>query len=142
MKVQPRERGLVMYTLRHANEIRSMEAIEELAGLPDKVKPGEVKLAQQVMGTFEGEVDFESYRDDYQVGLREIIDAKIEGREIVAPEVEAPPKGRQPGWKALRKKSRATSVRRRRRIGGARRGRSEGRPAGAPAEETPGVIGE
>ena len=31
-------------------------------------------------------------RDDYQVGLREIIDAKIEGREIVAPEVEAPPK--------------------------------------------------
>jgi DNA end-binding protein Ku len=26
------------------------------------------------------------------VGLREIIDAKIEGREIVTPEVEAPPK--------------------------------------------------
>jgi DNA end-binding protein Ku len=37
-------------------------------------------------------VDFESYRDDYQVGLREIIDAKIEGREIVTQEVEAPPK--------------------------------------------------
>jgi DNA end-binding protein Ku len=92
VKVQPRERGLIMYTLRHANEIRSMEAIEELSGLPDKVKPSEVKLAQQVIGTFEGEVDFESYRDDYQVGLREIIDAKIEGREIVTPEVEAPPK--------------------------------------------------
>src|SRR5450759_5780439 len=92
VKVQPRERGLIMYTLRHANEIRSMEAIDELSGLPDKVKPSEVKLAQQVIGTFEGEVDFESYRDDYQVGLREIIDAKIEGREIVAPEVEAPPK--------------------------------------------------
>jgi len=92
VKVQPRERGLIMYTLRHANEIRSMEAIDELSDLPDKVKPSEVKLAQQVIGTFEGEVDFESYRDDYQVGLREIIDAKIEGREIVTPEVEAPPK--------------------------------------------------
>jgi DNA end-binding protein Ku len=92
VKVQPRERGLIMYTLRRANEIRSMEAIDELSGLPDKVKPSEVKLAQQVIGTFEGEVDFESYRDDYQVGLREIIDAKIEGREIVTPEVEAPPK--------------------------------------------------
>jgi DNA end-binding protein Ku len=92
VKVQPRERGLIMYTLRHANEIRSMEAIEELAGLPEKVKPSEVKLAQQVIGTFEGEIDFESYRDDYQVGLREIIDAKIEGREIVTPEIEAPPK--------------------------------------------------
>src|SRR5437762_1144587 len=92
VKVQPREKGLVMYTLRHANEIRSMEAIEELTDMPDKVRPEEVKLAKQVMATFEGEVDFESYRDDYQVGLREIIDAKIEGREVVAPEVEAPPK--------------------------------------------------
>ena len=92
VKVQPRERGLIMYTLRHANEIRSMEAIDELADMPAKAKPDEVRLAQQVIGTFEGDVDFESYRDDYQVGLREIIDAKIEGREIVAPEVEAPPK--------------------------------------------------
>ena len=92
VKVQPREKGLVMYTLRHANEIRSMEAIDELADMPETVKPDEVKLARQVMGTFEGEVDFESYRDDYQVGLREIIDAKIEGREIVTQEVEAPPK--------------------------------------------------
>ena len=92
VKVQPRERGLIMYTLRHANEIRSMDAIDELADVPAKVKAEEVKLAQQVIGTFEGHVDFESYRDDYQVGLREIIDAKIEGREIVAPEVEAPPK--------------------------------------------------
>src|SRR6476661_3993267 len=92
IKVQPRERGLVMYTLRHANEIRSMDAIEELADMPATVKPAEVKLAQQVMGTFEGELDFKSYRDEYQQGLREIIDAKIEGREVVAPEVEAPPK--------------------------------------------------
>src|SRR5713226_2661069 len=92
VKVKPRERGLVMYTMRHAAEIRSMDAIEELADVPDKVKPEEVKLARQVMGTFEGSVDFESYRDEYQDGLREIIDAKIDGRAIVAPEVEAPPK--------------------------------------------------
>jgi DNA end-binding protein Ku len=92
VKVQPREQGLIMYTLRHANEIRSMNAIDELAEMPGTVKPEEVKLARQVIGTFEGDVDFESYRDDYQVGLREIIDAKIEGREIVTQEVEAPPK--------------------------------------------------
>ena len=92
VKVQPREQGLVMYTLRHAAEIRSMEAIDELAEMPAKVKPEEVKLAKQVMSTFEGTVDLQDYRDDYQVGLREIIDAKIEGREVVVPEVEAPPK--------------------------------------------------
>jgi DNA end-binding protein Ku len=92
VKVQPREQGLVMYTLRHASEIRSMDAIDELTDMPETMKPEEVKLAKQVIGTFEGDVDLTSYRDDYQVGLREIIDAKIEGREIVAPEVEAPPK--------------------------------------------------
>jgi len=92
IKVQPRERGLVMYTLRHAGEIRSMDAIDELADMPETVKPEEVKLARQVIGTFEGEVDFRSYKDEYQQGLREIIDAKIGGREIVTPEVEAPPK--------------------------------------------------
>jgi len=92
VKVQPREQGLIMYTLRHANEIRSMNAIDELTDMPEKVKPEEVKLAKQVMGTFEGEVDLQEYRDDYQVGLREIIDAKIEGREVVAQEIEAPPK--------------------------------------------------
>jgi DNA end-binding protein Ku len=92
IKVQPRERGLIMYTLRHASEIRSMDAIDELTGVPEQVKPQEVALARQVMGTFEGELDFATYRDEYQEGLREIIDAKVSGREIVAPEVEAPPK--------------------------------------------------
>jgi DNA end-binding protein Ku len=92
VKVEPRERGLIMYTLRHANEIRSMKAIDELADVPEAVKPEEVKLARQVIGTFEGDLDFEAYRDEYQDGLREVIAAKISGREIVAPEVEAPPK--------------------------------------------------
>jgi DNA end-binding protein Ku len=92
IKVQPRERGLIMYTLRHASEIRSMDAIDELADMPEQVKPAEVALAQQVMGTFEGALDFADYRDEYQDGLREIIDAKIAGREVVAPEVQEPPK--------------------------------------------------
>ena len=92
IRVQPREQGMIMYTLRHANEIRSMDAIDELADMPPAVKPEEVRLAEQVMGTFAGEIEFDTYRDDYQVGLREIIDAKIEGREVVTPEIEAPPK--------------------------------------------------
>jgi DNA end-binding protein Ku len=92
IKVQPRDRGLIMYTLRHASEIRSMDAIDELADMPDTVKPAEVALAQQVIGTFEGSIDFSDYCDDYQEGLREIIDAKVAGREIVAPAVEEPPK--------------------------------------------------
>ncbi len=92
IKVQPRDRGLVMYTLRHASEVRSMDTIEELADMPAAVKPAEVALARQVIGTFEGPVELADYRDAYQDGLRDIIDAKVAGREFVAPAVEEPPK--------------------------------------------------
>lgn len=92
IKVQPREKGMIMYTLRHASEVRSMDAIDELADVPSDVKPQEVALARQVIQTFEGDLDFAAYKDEYQDGLREIIDAKVAGREFIAPEIEAPPK--------------------------------------------------
>jgi DNA end-binding protein Ku len=90
--VKPHDRGLVMYTLHHAAEIRSMDGIEELAAIPSKVKPQEVQLAKQVIGTFEKKLDLKEYRDEYRDGLQKIIDAKIAGEEVVAPEMEAPPK--------------------------------------------------
>src|SRR5919197_5708835 len=90
--VQPREKGLVMYTLRHAAEIRSMEAIEELENVPSKVKPEEIKMAKQVISNFEGQLDLAEYRDAYQDELQRIIDAKIAGQEIIATAEQAPPK--------------------------------------------------
>jgi DNA end-binding protein Ku len=90
--VKPHDRGLVMYTLHHAAEIRSMDGIEELAAIPTKVKPQEVQLAKQVIGTFEKKLDLKEYRDEYRDGLQKIIDAKIAGEEVVAPDIEAPPK--------------------------------------------------
>jgi DNA end-binding protein Ku len=90
--VKPHERGIVMYTLHHAAEIRSLDGIEELAAIPTKVKPQEVQLAKQVIGTFEKKLDLKEYRDEYRDGLQKIIDAKIAGEEVVAPEVDAPPK--------------------------------------------------
>jgi DNA end-binding protein Ku len=90
--VQPRDKGLVMYTMRRANEIRSMDAIDELEGVPSKVKPDEIKLAKQVIGNFEGTLDLTEYKDAYQEELQRIIDAKIAGEEVVATEEKAPPK--------------------------------------------------
>lgn len=90
--IQPRENGLVMYTLRHAAEVRQMSAIDELKTVPAKIKPDEVKLARQVIGNFETEGDLTQYKDDYQNELRRIIEMKIAGEEIVAPAEEAPPK--------------------------------------------------
>ena len=90
--IQPRETGLVMFTLRHASEVRAMSAIDELKTVPSKIKPDEIRLARQVIGNFESEGDLTQYEDDYQIELRKIIEAKIAGEEIVAPKDEAPPK--------------------------------------------------
>ena len=90
--VQPKDKGLMMYTMRRSNEIRSMGAIEELEGVPVKVKPEEIKLAKQVISNFEGELDLADYKDAYQEELQRIIDAKIAGEEVVATEEQAPPK--------------------------------------------------
>ena len=90
--IQPRENGLVMYTMRHASEVRAMSAIDELKSVPAKMKPDEVRLAKQVIGNFETGGDLTQYKDDYQVELKKIIDAKIEGKEVVGPPEEETPK--------------------------------------------------
>ncbi|MBM3779707.1 MAG: Ku protein [Acidimicrobiia bacterium] len=88
--VRPHDRGLVMYTLHRASELRSVNQIDELAGVPAKVKPEEMKLAKQVIQSFEAPLNLKDYHDEYTEGLRRIIDAKIAGEEIVAPEVQEP----------------------------------------------------
>jgi DNA end-binding protein Ku len=90
--VRPQKKGLVMYTLHHEAEIRSIDQIDEIGSVPAKVKPEEIKLARQVVSTFDAELNLKDYRDEYQEGLRKIIDAKVAGQDVVAPEVQEPPK--------------------------------------------------
>jgi DNA end-binding protein Ku len=90
--VRPHERGIVMHTLHHAAEIRSIDTVDELRTVPDKVKPEEMKLARQVIQTFEQPLNLSDYKDEYREGLQRIIDAKIAGEEVVSPVgAEAPP---------------------------------------------------
>ena len=44
--------------------------------------------------SFEGEIDFSKYRDTYEDALRQMIEAKIEGEDIVAPKIVATVSGR------------------------------------------------
>jgi len=89
--VRPQQRGLVMHTLHHAAEIRRMDAIDELRAVAPTVKAEEMKLAQQVIATFEAPLDLTDYKDEYREGLQRIIDAKIAGAEIIAPAAETTP---------------------------------------------------
>ena len=90
--VQPRDKGLMMFTLRAASEVRRMSAIDELEDLPESVNDAEVQLARQVIGTFAGDLDLSDFTDEYQAELRRIIDAKVAGEEVVETEADSPAK--------------------------------------------------
>jgi DNA end-binding protein Ku len=90
--IRPHKQGLVMYTLHHAAEIRTIDQIDELREVRGTVNPAEMKLARQVIESIEGELNLADYTDEYQQGLRALIDAKVAGEEIVAPVESAPPK--------------------------------------------------
>ena len=108
IKVQ--QHGLVMYTLHHAAEIRTIDQIEELETVPRTVKPQELKLAKQVVEMFDGELDLKDYKDEYKEELRKIIDARVAGEEYVAAEVEDPPTNVVDLMAALRKSLDAASA--------------------------------
>ena len=52
--VKPHKQGLVMYTLHHAAEIRTIDQIDELREVRGKVSAAEAKLAQQVIESYRG----------------------------------------------------------------------------------------
>jgi non-homologous end joining protein Ku len=61
----------VMHTLHHADEMQTMDAVEELSLVPATVKPQEMKLAKQVVQTFDAPLDLATFRDEYVEGLAE-----------------------------------------------------------------------
>jgi DNA end-binding protein Ku len=108
--VKPQEQGLVMYTLHHAAEIRSIDQIEDLDSVPRSVKPEELKLAQQVVEMFSGDLNIADYKDEYKEELRRIIDAKVSGEEVVAAPVAEQPSNVVDLMAALRKSLDAVSA--------------------------------
>lgn len=101
--VRPVQHGLVMYTLHHAAEMRSIDQIDELSTVPTDVKPDELKLARQVVEMYGGELNLADYRDEYKDELRRIIDAKVAGEEVVAAPVAETPTNVVDLMAALRK---------------------------------------
>ncbi|HEU4674191.1 MAG TPA: hypothetical protein VFS32_14960, partial [Candidatus Limnocylindrales bacterium] len=56
---------------------------------PDELpefKPAEKKMAEQLVAAMTGDFDPSQYKDEYREALMQVIEAKIEGRETVAPE--------------------------------------------------------
>jgi len=83
--VRPKGDALALETLFVAEDVKSQEEIDEAIS-STSVKKEELKLAEQLisglLGPFEPD---EELKSDYRTSLRELLEAKVEGREIAEP---------------------------------------------------------
>ena len=84
----PHGKGIVMYRLRYPNEVRSIGEVPQLLEVkPDKEQ---LKLAKTLVDSMTKKFSDIEMKDHYYDALKAIIDAKIEGKEVVIVEEEAP----------------------------------------------------
>jgi DNA end-binding protein Ku len=79
-----REGVLVLNTMLWPDEIRKADF-----GFLDEdisVRPPELAMASSLVDSMAGDFVPDAFTDDYRAALQEVIDAKVEGREIVQPE--------------------------------------------------------
>jgi DNA end-binding protein Ku len=74
---------LLLDTLRSAQEVVQIEAVHPPASrAPD---PREIKLAEQLVGTLEGEFDAGDYRDEHRAQVMALLEAKAQGKVVRFP---------------------------------------------------------
>ena len=81
-----REGVLLLNTMLWPDEVRKPDfgfLDEDL-----KVRPPELAMASSLIDSMAGEFQPDAFTDDYRAALQEVIDAKVEGREVVQPEEE------------------------------------------------------
>jgi DNA end-binding protein Ku len=76
---------MLLTTLHWPDEIRSTSELD----LPDEdydFKPAELAMARQLVSAMTGEFNAAEYKDEYRDALMSVIESKIEGHEVKAPE--------------------------------------------------------
>ena len=75
----------LLETLFFAEDVRAKTEIEEAVAETD-VQKAELQLAEQVIESLVGEWTPEDFENDYRHDLAQMLEAKLAGEEIVAPE--------------------------------------------------------
>jgi DNA end-binding protein Ku len=87
--ISPLDGGLVLYKLRNPAELRKMESVPQIES--KEANKDELKLSINLVESMATTLDELDLTDRYRDALREMIEAKIAGREVVsAPEEEKP----------------------------------------------------
>jgi DNA end-binding protein Ku len=83
--IRPKGNALALETLFLAEDVRSQAEIEEAVEEID-VKDAELELARQVIGSLAADFDPQELVSDYRRDLKALLEAKLAGEEIKAPE--------------------------------------------------------
>lgn len=82
MAIIPREEGILISTMFYADEIKELQ---KQYSKPE-VSQQELNMAKTLISSMDTPFDPSKYKDEYQERLRELIEIKISGKEIVASE--------------------------------------------------------
>jgi DNA end-binding protein Ku len=88
--MDPFENTMLLSTLYWPDEIRDMGELDLPEEEPE-IKPAEKKMAAQLIEAMTGEFDPAEYHDEYREALMQVIESKIEGREVVEVETTEEP---------------------------------------------------
>jgi DNA end-binding protein Ku len=83
--VRPLGDSLALETLYYAEDVRPRADIDDLVG-EIEVQDAELAMARQLVDSLVGEFDPTDYENEHRTQLRELLEAKLEGKEISIPE--------------------------------------------------------
>ena len=85
MAIIPREEGILISTMFFADEVKE---IQKQYTKPE-VASQELDMAKLLINSMDTPFDPSKYKDEYQIRLRELIESKISGKEVIAAEPES-----------------------------------------------------
>jgi DNA end-binding protein Ku len=83
--LRPYDGGLMLHTIYYQNEIREVEGFGQIEA---ELKPAEIKIANQLIEALAAKWEPKKYSDAFQDNVKQLIQARLEGKET--PEVEKP----------------------------------------------------
>lgn len=78
---------LMLMTLRHAGEVVPASALKAPGGR--ELDKREIQMAKQLVSALEGDLDLESYKDEYRERVLELVEAKASGKVLKFPKAPA-----------------------------------------------------
>jgi DNA end-binding protein Ku len=83
--LRPGAKGILSHTMYFQDEIRQVEEFRTDTSL---VKEKELAMAKMLISSLEADFEPQKYHDEYRLNLQQMIEAKIEGRKVVAAPTE------------------------------------------------------